>query len=316
MAVTHEPTRTAQAPTPSGGVAPAARSPLPSPETEREMVERARNGDHEAFEWIFAQYQTPIYNYVHRMMGEKEDAYDLTQDAFLKAYLNLDRTRRDDFRLGAWLYRIATNVCIDELRHRKLIKWQPWEAFLSVFHPSQVAKDSPERDAVRREDAEEVEAILENVLPKYRAALLLREYHDLSYDEIAEVLFTTRAAVKSLLHRAREDFRHFYGRATRKPGRATERGCAAPPPVALPTGRNHRITAADRQRISVGRREEGARLGARRKALGLSSHAVCREARIGGATLSDLEKRGQAGDESFRRVRAALDALEAARASF
>lgn len=171
-----------------------------------ETIRWAQAGDHTAFEAIFTQYQTQIYNYIYRLMGSAEDAYDLTQDTFLKAYLALPKTS-DDLRVGAWLYRIATNVCLDELRHRKLVKWQPWEAFISVFHPSQVAKDSPERDCIDRENTEEVQRILDRLHPKYRMCLILREYHDLSYHEIAEALSTTRAAVRSLLSRAREAFR-------------------------------------------------------------------------------------------------------------
>ena len=189
--------------------------------TEAALIARAQAGDHAAFEAIFTQYQTAIYNYIYRLMGSAEDAYDMTQDTFLKAYLALPKTS-DDLRVGAWLYRIATNVCLDELRHRKLVKWQPWEAFVSVFHPSQVAKDSPERDCINSENNEEVQLILEKMHPKYRMCLILREYHDLSYDEIAEVLSTTRAAVKSLLFRAREEFRQVYAKVERQPGRAAE----------------------------------------------------------------------------------------------
>lgn len=187
--------------------------------TEVALIARAQAGDHAAFETIFTQYQTQIYNYIYRLMGSAEDAYDMTQDTFLKAYLALPKTS-DDLRVGAWLYRIATNVCLDELRHRKLVKWQPWETFVSVFHPTQVAKDSPERDTIDRENTEEVQFILDKLHPKYRMCLILREYHDLSYDEIAEVLNTTRAAVKSLLFRAREEFRQVYAKVERKPGRA------------------------------------------------------------------------------------------------
>ena len=185
--------------------------------TEAALITRAQAGEHGAFEAIFNQYQTQIYNYIYRLMGSAEDAYDMTQDTFLKAYLALPKTS-DDLRVGAWLYRIATNVCLDELRHRKLVKWQPWEAFVSVFHPSQVAKDSPERDCINSENQEEVQAILSRMHPKYRMCLVLREYHDLSYDEIADVLSTTRAAVKSLLFRAREEFRQVYARVDRQPG--------------------------------------------------------------------------------------------------
>jgi RNA polymerase sigma-70 factor, ECF subfamily len=177
--------------------------------SEAVLIARAQAGDHTAFETIFNQYQTAIYNYVYRLMGSAEDAYDLTQDTFLKAYLALPKTS-DDLRVGAWLYRIATNVCLDELRHRKLVKWQPWESFVSLFHPSQVARDNPERDALQDETRHEVEAVLDRLSPRYRAALILREYHGLGYEEIAQVLGTTRTAVKTLLLRARESFRYHY----------------------------------------------------------------------------------------------------------
>lgn len=176
--------------------------------SESILISRAQAGDHEAFEQLFNQYQAQIYNYIYRLMGSAEDANDMTQDTFLKAYLALSKTSQD-LRVGAWLYRIATNVCLDELRHRKLIKWQPWETFVAAFHPTQVAKDSPERDCINRENSEEVQLIFAQMHPKYRMCLILREYHDLSYDEIAEVLNTTRAAVKSLLFRARKNSGRF-----------------------------------------------------------------------------------------------------------
>lgn len=185
------------------------------------LIARAQAGDHAAFEQLFNQYQSQIYNYIYRLMGSSEDANDLTQDTFLKAYLALARTSHD-LRVGAWLYRIATNVCLDQLRHRRLIKWQAWESFVAVFHPTQVAKDSPERDCITRENAEEVQLILAQMHPKYRMCLILREYHDLSYDEIADVLNTTRAAVKSLLFRAREEFRQVYAKVDRQPTRAEQ----------------------------------------------------------------------------------------------
>ena len=185
------------------------------------LIARAQAGEHAAFEQLFNQYQSQIYNYIYRLMGSSEDANDLTQDTFLKAYLALSRTSHD-LRVGAWLYRIATNVCLDQLRHRKLIKWQAWESFVAVFHPTQVAKDSPERDCITRENAEEVQLILAQMHPKYRMCLILREYHDLSYDEIADVLNTTRAAVKSLLFRAREEFRQVYAKVERQPTRAEQ----------------------------------------------------------------------------------------------
>ena len=202
----------------------APLAPIDAQTPEAELVARAQGGEHGAFEALVGRYQGALYTYVYRLMGSAEDAADLVQDALLKAYLALPRTSAD-LRVGAWLYRIATNVCLDELRHRKLVRWQPWAAFVAAFHPAQVApegRDSPERACLAREDAAEVQALLLALPPKYRLCLLLREYQGLSYDEIAGVLGTTRAAVKSLLFRAREEFRQRYARAPRQPGRATE----------------------------------------------------------------------------------------------
>lgn len=183
---------------------------------EPAVIARAQMGDHAAFEEICLSYWNPIYKFVYRMMGNPEDAFDLTQETFMKAYQALPRTSHN-LRVGAWIYRIATNACLDELRHRKLIRWQPWESFISVFHPSQISRDNPERDVLDGENQEETQAILDRLYPKYRACLILYHYQDLSYNEIAEALGATRATVKSLIFRAREEFRQVYARTDRRP---------------------------------------------------------------------------------------------------
>lgn len=163
------------------------------------------------FDRLFQQFEQPIYQYVYRLLGDAEDARDFTQDAFVKAFKKLPETLlKGDFQPQGWLYRVATNVCFDELRHRKLLKWQPWEAFISLFHPSQISRENPERDALQLETRSEVEKVLGKLSPRYRTALVLREYHRLSYEEIADVLNTSRTATKMLLFRARESFRFHY----------------------------------------------------------------------------------------------------------
>ena len=112
-------------------------------------VRRAQESDRLDFEAIFSQYQHSIYNYVYRLMGNAEDANDLTQDTFLKAYLALPKMS-SDLNVAPWLYRIATNTCFDELRRRKILRWTPWEAFLGAFHPKQVASDDPEKETIER----------------------------------------------------------------------------------------------------------------------------------------------------------------------
>jgi len=173
------------------------------------IVERAKSGDALAFEAIFNTYRDPIYNYILRIMGSSEEANDLTQDTFLKAYRALPRTSAD-LNLPAWLYRIATNTCRDELRRRKIIKWQPWDSLTELFFTKQVADDNPEREALEKELKEAVQVVLNRLPYKYKLCLVLREYEGLSCEQIAEILGTTRSAVKSLLFRAREEFRSVY----------------------------------------------------------------------------------------------------------
>lgn|GEM_PF-336966 len=188
-----------EAATPAQGAAGAALGH--TPETEA------------LYNQLYQRYEQAIYAYVYRMLGDPEDALDFTQDAFLKAYRKLPATlAKGNFQAQAWLYRIATNVCLDELRHRKLLKWQPWETFVSLFHPSQVARDNPERDALQTETKHEVEIVLEKLSERYRIALVLREYHGLGYEDIADIMGTTRTAVKTLLLRARESFRLHYAK--------------------------------------------------------------------------------------------------------
>src|ERR671933_1005270 len=180
------------------------------------VAQRIETREELSFDEIFETYQERIYNCVYRLMGNAEDAYDLTQETFLRAYASLPKIK-GELKVGPWLYRIATNLCMDQLRRRKLIRWEPLDNLLAVFHPKQVAKDSPERETLRQESREMAHRFLEKLPPKYRACLVLREYQDMSCEEIAEVLGTTRSAVKSLLFRAREEFRVVHDRLENAP---------------------------------------------------------------------------------------------------
>jgi RNA polymerase sigma-70 factor, ECF subfamily len=175
------------------------------------VAQRVEAREAVSFDDIFETYQDRIYNCIYRLVGNPEEARDLTQETFLRAYAGLPKIDRE-LKVGPWLYRIATNLCMDQLRRRKLIRWEPWDGFLSFFHPQQVARDNPERDALRHESRELVHRVLDELPPKYRLCLVLREYQGLSCEEIGEVIGSSRSAVKSLLFRAREEFRQVYDR--------------------------------------------------------------------------------------------------------
>src|SRR5687768_7135374 len=88
------------------------------------VIERARNGDEEAFVLIYENFSPQIHRYVYRLVGHAELADDITQETFLKAFQGIKSIARDS-NIGAWLYRIASNACFDVLRRRKLISWLP-----------------------------------------------------------------------------------------------------------------------------------------------------------------------------------------------
>ena len=188
------------------------------------------------FEDIFARFQTPLINFVFRLVGNREQACDLTQDVFVKAYRALaSGTTIQAAALSSWLYRIASNTATDALRRRRLISWLP----LSLFNEDRGvgagmpgmetnSANQPSEDALasaanaftagydggrfeqRVADREIVESVLRRLPPKYAACLLLYEHEGFSCAEIAEVLNVSPSAVKMRLMRARERFISLY----------------------------------------------------------------------------------------------------------
>ncbi len=176
---------------------------------EATWIARARSGDGAAFDALYTRYERQIYAYVYRTMnGNPDDATDLTQETFLKAYRALGKTS-DDLNISAWLHRIAYNTCLDELRRRQRIRWQPWDIMKHDRLLRGSAGENPERSTLRREAEGMVQEILNRMSPRNRQALILREYEGLSCEDIGVVMGISRSAVKSVLFRAREEFRKY-----------------------------------------------------------------------------------------------------------
>lgn len=221
-------------------IAPSAPS-----EAQVALGERVQRVDVADFEAIFLRFQTPLTNYVYHLIGNREQAYDLVQDVFVKAYKALlGGTVVQPGALSAWLYRIAANTTTDALRRRRLIAWLP----LSLFNEdrgigagvlsdsggvvsdgfSATGEDGAEMRASsissmyerggydggrfekRVADREIVERIFKQLPPKYASCLWLYENDGLSCAEIAQVLTISPSAVKMRLMRARERFIHLY----------------------------------------------------------------------------------------------------------
>ncbi|MCL4545065.1 MAG: sigma-70 family RNA polymerase sigma factor [Chloroflexi bacterium] len=173
----------------------------------RDQAEPNRQTDLQ-FEAAYTRYYAQICGYLQRMIDNVDDAQDLATSTFEKAYRSWSRAPQDN--LLPWLYRIATNTCLDELRRRRLVRWQPLDSFVALFHPKQVARDNPERDAIRSEQKALVRQALDQLSARQRAALLMRECEGLSCEQIGEVLGVSKEAAKQLLFRARQQLKVQY----------------------------------------------------------------------------------------------------------
>ncbi len=185
----------------SGTQAAAVSTGILEKEREKELVAAAKEGNLEAFEQILFAYEKPIYSYVYRLVRQKEDAQDLTQETFVKLYKHIDAVDSEkNFR--AWVYKIATNTVYDWLR-----KKQKRQELFIIDDPDvqfeTVDVETPYQDMQRVERAKDVETALQKVRPVYRAVLLLFYWQGFGYTEIAHVLSLPLNTVKTYLYRAK-----------------------------------------------------------------------------------------------------------------
>lgn len=177
----------------------------PNSDAERAVLARAKNGSIDAFEQILFAYEKQIFSYLFRHTGLRQDAEDLAQDTFLKAYRhikNIDLSQ--SFR--AWLYAIATNTLYDWLRRKRRRK----EFFIldDPVRPLETIDDSRPYELIETTDA--VERALLKLKPEYQTVLLLYYTHELRYLDIAAALNLPVNTVKTYLRRAKIAFRHQY----------------------------------------------------------------------------------------------------------
>lgn len=164
-------------------------------ETEdHELVERCLQGDRFAFEQLIERYQKAVFNIALRMVGRYEDAQDISQTVFLKAYQHLG-SYRPDHKFFSWIYRMAVNEAIN-YKHRQ----KPLE---SLDETQLSSEPDPEQVMVASETERSIEAAMANLSAEYRAVIVLRHFEDLSYDEIARTLGIPEKKVKSRLFSAR-----------------------------------------------------------------------------------------------------------------
>jgi len=193
--------------TPKSGAAGAVAAPARRPDPDAALVRQCLDGDVRAFESLFRKYQAPIFNLVSRMVGEG-DAHDLTQDVFCNALRSL-HTFRGDSKFSTWLYTIARNVCLNRIRHSSCRREESLDAICEEQPYAELPDCAVDVEAITetRELQRLVNSILATLPPEQRLLITLRDFEQLSYEEIACVMGISLSSVKSRLHRARMAFK-------------------------------------------------------------------------------------------------------------
>ena len=170
--------------------------------SEKKIIEKVLGGDANAFEELVLKYEKTVYNLALRMVGDRDDASDMTQEAFIKAYGSLSSFRGDS-KFSVWIYRITTNVCLDFLRLRHLrltVSDDDEDAQLDIPDP----KADPEQQLIKKISMQSVEEGLKTLPDKQRQILVMRELGGMSYAEIGAALSLEEGTVKSRIFRARK----------------------------------------------------------------------------------------------------------------
>ena len=175
---------------------------------EKELIARLQARDEAAFEELIRQYEKKVYSLCARMCGNAEDAEEAAQDAFLALWRGIDRFRQES-SLSTWIYRLASNACIDLMRRKKKgagsVSLDDEELFVDAVDPA----PQPHEEAERRETQRLLQEGLLSLPAEYRSILLLREIEGLSYSEISAALDLELGTVKSRISRGRTLLRNF-----------------------------------------------------------------------------------------------------------
>ncbi len=169
------------------------------------LVRRCLKGEEKAHRRLLSKYKRPVYNLAWKMMGDEEDAKDVTQEAFIRAFRALS-TFDTSRPFASWLFRIATNLCIDHLRRRRsnVQSLDGMRGSDDGYRTADVEDGGPGPD-VQHEVAEQrkmLDRLVQGLPPRYKVVILLRHGRELSYKEIAEVLEVPVGTVKARIHRA------------------------------------------------------------------------------------------------------------------
>jgi RNA polymerase sigma-70 factor, ECF subfamily len=177
---------------------------------ETRLAKLSRGGDRRAFAELVDLYKDKIYHLGYRMLNQRQESEDVVQETFLRVYTNLERYDENQ-KFSTWIYRIATNLCIDRLRKRKPSfsldaelsdgEGTDWHAMLASDEAS------PEAEIILSETQQNIRDAIETLPNKYKSVVVLRYLHDMSLQEISDILEMPVTTVKTRVHRGREFLR-------------------------------------------------------------------------------------------------------------
>ena len=184
--------------------------------TDQEVVVLARAGKDAAYRELLRRYERPVFSLIYRMVRDRTLAEDLSQDTFVKV-LNALESYRPEYKFSSWVFKIANNVAIDQLRRREL------DTLSLDGAPDARTQDQVEATALQAVDRTEtplaelesrelgslIEGAVGKLRPEYRSCILLRHVEGRSYEEIAEILDLPLGTVKTYIHRARNELREY-----------------------------------------------------------------------------------------------------------
>ncbi|WP_347552813.1 RNA polymerase sigma factor SigW [Pseudalkalibacillus hwajinpoensis] len=176
----------------------------------KRIILQVRKGDHNAFGELVELYKDRVYTLTYRMLGNRQEAEDVAQEAFIRAYTNIDRYQIDR-KFSTWLYRIATNLSIDRMRKKKPDYYLDAEISgtdgLTMYSQISSGEELPDDEVVSLEAQNDIHRAILSLPPKYRSAITLKYIQELSLKEISEILDLPLGTVKTRIHRGREALR-------------------------------------------------------------------------------------------------------------